>query len=130
MANAGYNLWVGNRVGGTGDGGNPPELHEIQRTYGMVGANAYFADQYAQFVTQHPLDYVGLTAGRFMKYFSVVRPMGFWFYQTGIAQILFVASSVVASFFLFSLGAAGISIAWLKERNEKLRCLQHGRLPR
>ena len=120
MANAGYNLWVGNREGGTGEGGNPPTLPAYQKLYGMTGANRFFAGRARSFILEHPEQYVAFTAGRFVKYFSVIRPLGFWFYQSGLPQTLQVASSAVASIFLFVFGFAGLWMSW-REKNEKIR---------
>ncbi|PIT93675.1 hypothetical protein COU00_03055, partial [Candidatus Falkowbacteria bacterium CG10_big_fil_rev_8_21_14_0_10_43_11] len=38
----------------------------------------------------------------------VIRPMGFWFYQQGLGQLLFILSSVLSSVFLFIFGLGGI----------------------
>ncbi len=115
MANFGYNLIVGNRVGHDGEGGAPANLPEISRKYGMIGANVYGVEYFKQFLREHPFLYVKLTMIRGMKYFSPIRPIGFWFYQTGWKQMVFVMSSAAASFVLFVCGFVGI-FAGLKER--------------
>lgn len=44
--------------------------------------------------------------------------MGFWFYQSGIRQLIFVLSSAAASVFLFVFGLAGVLKAIIgKEKN-------------
>jgi len=48
-----------------------------------------------------------------------MRPMGFWFYQKGWSQLIFVFSSVLASVLLFTLGFAGIFATLKKERKNK-----------
>lgn len=116
MANFGFNPWVGNHEGGDGEGGNMPELFEAIDHYGPIGANHYAFNQFKQFVSEHPLTYIKLTATRVMKYFSFIRPMGFWFYQTGLSQFIFVLSSALASVFLFTFGFAGIFAAIKKEK--------------
>lgn len=108
MANFGYNLWVGNHAGGDGEGAVMPEYYEAIKTYGIIGTNYYAAEQFKNFVFSHPLSYIKLTAGRLMKYFSFIRPMGFWFYQSGWGQLVFVLSSALASVILFTFGFAGI----------------------
>ena len=78
--------------------------------------------QFKLFLQEHPVEFLKLTALRVNKYFSIIRPMGWWFYQTGIGQLLFVFCSAVASVFLFVFGLAGTIKAWrLKE--EKLNYL-------
>ncbi len=114
MANFGFNLWVGNHVGGDGEGAVMPEYYEAIKTYGIIGTNYYAVEQFKNFVSEHPLAYAKLTASRTIKYFSFIRPMGFWFYQRGWGQLLFVLSSALASVILFTFGFAGI-FAVIKE---------------
>lgn len=120
MANFGYNLWVGNRVGVDGEGGNPPELFRAMRDYGMIGANYYATEQYNTFIHEHPVLYAGLTTSRTLKYFSFLRPMGFWFYQQGIGQAVFIASSIAWGFALFVSFFGGLSVAWRRERKNAM----------
>lgn len=120
MANFGYNFWVGNHEGGDGEGGNTPELAEAQKEYGYIGANYYAMEQFKKFVSEHPIQYIKFTVLRTIKYFSFARPMGFWFYQEGWGQFLFVAGSVFGSLILFWTSLAGI-VAWFKkERGNSL----------
>jgi 4-amino-4-deoxy-L-arabinose transferase-like glycosyltransferase len=123
MANFGYNLYTGNQLTGTGEGGAPPELSAIFDRLGMIKTNAYGVTYFKAFVTQHPFVYAKLTGLRVIKYFSVIRPMGFWFYQTGIKQAAFVASSALWSFILFGLAFAGAFIAFFKEKHRALNYL-------
>lgn len=120
MANAGYNLWYGNREGGDGEG--PHEMPEVAgaiKRYGSIDANNYALTQFENFIKAHPFIYARLTASRIMKYFSFIRPMGFWFYQHGLSQFIFVMSSALASVFLFTFGFAGIFTIIKKGRNNK-----------
>lgn len=111
MANFGFNLWVGNYEGGDGEGGNRPELVEATKRYGVIEANNYAVGRFKNFLKAHPLTYVKLTVTRTIKYFSFIRPMGFWFYHSGWSQLIFVLSSALASVFLFTFGFAGIFFA-------------------
>ncbi len=124
MANFGFNFWVGNRVGADGEGGNPPELPQILKEKGVLEANYYALGQFKSFVKAHPFQYLKLTASRTLKYFSPLRPMGFWFYQKGIGQLIFIASSAFAAFILFITSFTGIGIAWKEEqKNIRLRVI-------
>ena len=121
MANFGYNLWTGNHEGGDGEGGNVPQHFEVMERYGVIGANSYGIEQFKNFILNHPLTYIKLTITRIVKYFSFIRPMGFWFYQRGLSQFIFIACSAFASVILFTLGFAGIFAVLKKERkNAKL----------
>lgn len=119
MANFGYNLWVGNHEGGDGEGAVMPEYDTVIKQYGIIGANYYAISKFKSFVSDHPFTYAKLTVLRTLKYFSFIRPMGFWFYQRGISQLIFVASSVLASVILFTFGFAGIFTIFKKERENK-----------
>ena len=55
---------------------------------------------------------------RVNKCFSIIRPMGFWFYQHGLGQALFSFSSALASVFLFIFGLAGVIKAWLAKEKK------------
>lgn len=122
MANFGYNFWVGNRIGADGEGGNPPELHQAIKDKGVIEANYYALEQFKTFIKAHPVRYLQLTASRILKYFSPLRPMGFWFYQKGIGQLAFIVSSCIAAFILFSTSFIGLGIAWKEEwQNIRLR---------
>ena len=120
MANFGYNFFVGNRIGADGEGGNPPELFAAQEKYGMINANYWAFGQFKSFVKEHPFVYAKLTFSRAMKYFSFARPMGFWFYQNGLSQFIFISSSVLFGALIFIFGFAGILIWFFKERENKL----------
>ncbi len=102
--------------GADGGGEAPPNHQEIIAHYGIIGANNYNMAQFKNFIKEHPFTYIKLTLERIVKYFSFIRPMGFWFYQTGWSQFIFVLSSVLASVFLFTFGFAGIFAVFKKER--------------
>ncbi|MFA5935798.1 MAG: glycosyltransferase family 39 protein [Patescibacteria group bacterium] len=115
MANFGYNLIVGNRVGHDGEGGAPPELPQLTKDLGVIGANVYGVNYFKTFLREHPGEYVRLVSLRTMKYFSPIRPLGFWFYQTGWKQLVFVLSSSLMAFLIFVAGWAGLFLAWKKK---------------
>jgi 4-amino-4-deoxy-L-arabinose transferase-like glycosyltransferase len=120
MANFGYNFWVGNHEGGDGEGGNTPELAAAQKEYGYIGANYYAFKQFKKFVMTHPFQYIKFIISRTIKYFSFVRPMGFWIYQQGLGQFVFIVSSVLGSLILFWTSFAGIFIWFKKEKENRL----------
>jgi len=86
----------------------------------MIGANDYGLRQFKGFVEKHPVEYVKLTAIRAIKYFSPVRPLGFWFYQSGWKQFVFISCSAMASFFLFLFGFAGVFLTFARERQNHI----------
>lgn len=119
-----HNLWVGNTIqsdGGQIGGGYNPST-EYTEKFGYAGFGAKADQEFLSFVLARPVDFVKLTAVRTMRYFSLIRPMGFWFYQNGIRQVFFVASSAAAIAVLFILGFAGMAMS-LKLKNNLLNYL-------
>lgn len=112
-----YNLWVGNTLlanGGQISGGYNP-LTSYTDSYGFFSLKQQAGQEFWLFVISYPLVFVKLCLIRIVRYFSLIRPMGFWFYQTGIKQIIFVFSSAIAIAFLFVVGFSGM-VASLKEK--------------
>ena len=117
-----YNFWIGNWHGGDGEQSPQPFHIAFTATHDIKEINGESIRQFKLFLQEHPVEFLKLTALRVNKYFSIARPMGWWFYQTGIGQLLFVLASAAASVFLFVFGLAGAMKAWrLKE--EKLNYL-------
>ncbi len=112
-----YNLWVGNTLESNGGqlshGFNPVTTYG--ETYGYSGLKQEAKHQFWQFIFTHPVRFIQLCIIRFVTYFSLIRPMGFWFYQTGISQIVFVVLSGFATVFLFVSGFGGM-YALLKQK--------------
>ncbi|TSD02224.1 MAG: oligosaccharyl transferase STT3 subunit [Parcubacteria group bacterium Athens0714_24] len=113
------NFWIGNYHGGSGEQGLTPEQQGFVSTHTMKEVNSESINQFKNFLLHYPGEFIKLTILRINKYFSVIRPMGFWFYQKGWGQLLFVFLSALASVFLFVFGLAGF-IKALKSKNESL----------
>ena len=114
-----FNFWIGNYHGGNGEQVPTIEHIEFAAKHGVREINGESIRQFKLFLTQHPGEFIKLTCQRFNKYFSVVRPMGFWFYQTGLGQFLFIFSSAAASVFLFILALGGI-LKTIMNRDKRL----------
>ncbi len=117
-----YNLWIGNTVvsnGGQFSSGINP-VTEYLNQHGAIGLSDAAKESFIAFVWAHPLAFFTLCIIRTIRYFSLIRPMGFWFYQTGWPQMLMVASSLVWIAGGFVLGFAGMAKAWL-QKNELYR---------
>ena len=108
------NLWVGNTLlanGGQIAGGFNP-LTTYTAVHGFFNLKEQANQEFLTFVFTYPFVFLKLVALRFIRYFSLIRPMGFWFYQTGFSQALFVASSAFAQALLFVCGFSGMLVAW------------------
>ena len=117
-----YNFWIGNWHGGDGEQGPQPFHEAFVASHQIKEIDGEAMRQFKLFLREHPAEFLKLTALRVNKYFSVIRPMGFWFYQTGLSQFIFILSSALASVFLFIFGLAGI-IKGLLQKDEKLNYL-------
>src|SRR3989338_4946130 len=116
-AAGGYNFWIGNHVGATGEQDKPEEVEDFIVEYGAYLVSDKSIDEFKIFVRNYPLDFIRLTALRINRYFSVIRPMGFWFYDSGISQFLFLMSSAVWSLLLFVLSLYASIKLWSQRSN-------------
>lgn len=106
-----YNLWVGNTLlsdGGQISGGFNP-LITYTSAHGFYGLKAKASSEFLSFITTYPLVFIKLCLVRFIRFFSLIRPMGFWFYQTGLPQLVFVGSSLLYGLLLFVPGYIGLT---------------------
>lgn len=117
-----YNLWLNNTL--TSRGGqfsdekyNP--LNEYAKTYGYSALPAKANSEFKNFLSEHPLSFLKLSLLRTVRYFSLIRPMGFWFYQSGWPQAIFVVSSAFYIAVLFVIGFSGMWLS-LKSPNRLL----------
>ncbi|MFH0852565.1 MAG: glycosyltransferase family 39 protein [bacterium] len=112
-----FNFWIGNYHNGNGEQEPTDEQRQFAATEEVKNINGESLARFKEFLRDYPAEFLKLTIFRISKYFSVARPMGFWFYQTGLGQMLFVLSSALASCFLFVLGLGGIikSVFFKKE---------------
>lgn len=118
-AGGAYNFWIGNHVGASGEQEPGPELTEYFYNHNVIESYDESMRQFKSFVVNYPEDFIKLTLMRVNKYFSALRPMGFWFYNSGFSQALFVASSAAFSFFVMTFGIGGI-FNFLKKTDKSL----------
>src|SRR3989344_5000132 len=105
-----YNLWIGNTllsVGGQIAGGTN-YLTQYTDVHGFFSLAKQSRMEFLNFLTTYPWFFVKLCFIRFVRFFSLIRPMGFWFYQSGIQQMFFVSYSLFAIIVLFVGGFFGL----------------------
>ena len=77
-----YNIWVGNTLkadgGQLGGGYNP--FNEHVESEGFMTIRVAARDAFKTFLIEEPLQFIKLTAIRTVRFFSLIRPMGFWFW--------------------------------------------------
>lgn len=106
------NFWIGNHIGASGEQEPSLEIVNFINTNTPIDTQNESLKQFKYFVLNHPLEFTKLTILRINKYFSVLRPMGFWFYNSGWGQALFVISSFIYSLVLFIIGFKGFLKAY------------------
>lgn len=106
------NFWIGNHPGANGEQEAGAEIGDYINKNSAVDINKESMRQFKSFVVNYPGEFAKLTGLRINKYFSVLRPMGFWFYASGWKQILFVFSSAIFSLLVFILSLGGILRAY------------------
>jgi len=79
-----FNFWIGNYHGGSGEQEPTLEQQQFLQSHKAVEINPESIRQFKNFVLSYPAEFLKLTFLRINKYFSVIRPMGFWFYQHGL----------------------------------------------
>lgn len=113
-----YNIWLGNTVSSDGGqlagGYNPWDEFVAERGFSEVKKKVN--REFRNFIFQHPVNFIKLTSIRFVRSFSLIRPMGFWFYQTGLAQMIFVSFSGIFIALLFTSGLAGVFLAMRQKK--------------
>lgn len=102
------NFWIGNHEGANGEQESSAKIDNFIRTHGVVEMERESLSQFKNYVFDNTGDFARLTVLRMNKYFSILRPMGFWFYSSGWRQALFVLSSAAFSFLVLILGLGGI----------------------
>jgi len=117
-AGGAYNFWIGNHLGGSGEQEPGPELMNYFNNHSVLDSYNKSNAEFKSFIVNHPQDFVQTTFSRINKYFSILRPMGFWFYSSGWRQLLFVMSSAVFSLFVLIASFGGIlQTVKLKEKS-------------
>ncbi len=105
-----FNIWVGNTLQADGgqlaDGYNP--LREYVNENGFFGLKEKAGMEFKMFLLNHPFVFIKLTFLRFIRFFSLIRPMGFWFYQSGLGEGAVVFSSLVWIAGVFLAGFSGL----------------------
>ena len=107
-----YNFWIGNHPGANGEQETGAEIADFLQKNGAVALYDASLPGFLSFARAEPFQFMRLTLLRVNHYFSIVRPMGFWFYDSGWSQAMFVVSSALASLLLFVFALYGLMRTW------------------
>jgi len=112
-----FNFWIGNYHNGNGEQEPTKEQYDFEFSHPVKDLQGESIRQFKIFLRDYPGEFMKLTFLRINKYFSIIRPMGFWFYQKGFGQFLFICSSALASIILFITGFSGL-VKSIKSKNK------------
>lgn len=113
------NFWTGNFHGGNGEQMAHPAYLDFLNSHKITETADESVRQFKFFLKNYPGEFLKISVLRINKYFSIIRPIGFWFYQSGWSQFIFLCSSSIASIILFVFGIGGL-IKSIKLKNKVL----------
>lgn len=113
-----YNLWLGNTLVSNGGqiAGGPNPLMDYVAANGFFFLKQKANGVFWSFLATHPFVFIKLCLVRTMRYFSLIRPMGFWFYQIGLSELVFVIFSGLAIAIIFLTGFSGMILSWREKK--------------
>jgi len=121
-----YNLWVGNHHGANGElDVATPEMVDYLVNKGVAASNEKGEKEFLNFVKTYPGEYIKLLLVKTSKYFSLVRPTGWWNHlQDTIFLPITLGWSALFSALLFIFGLSGWWLAWRQEKSYPIRLVQ------
>ena len=123
LSNAGqYDLWLGNNPYANGEIIAIPEAAEVFKGLrSEAEVNKKAVQEVFRFIKEEPLNWTKLQLVKTSKYFSLIRPYGFWFYLSKFQQLLIVIPSAAFLFITLIGGIAGLALALRQARDVALR---------
>lgn len=119
LSNAGgFDLWLGNNPYANGEIIAIPEASEtFKGLTSEAEINKKGVEEVLRFIKEEPLNWLKLQLVKTSKYFSLIRPYGFWFYLSRIQQLLIVIPSAIFLFITLTAGVAGLILALRNYKN-------------
>ncbi|OGY63180.1 MAG: hypothetical protein A3I24_02920 [Candidatus Harrisonbacteria bacterium RIFCSPLOWO2_02_FULL_41_13b] len=112
LSNAGgFDLWLGNNPQANGEIIAIPESTAIFKGLTDTEANKKGIQEVLKFIKEKPLNWLDLQITKTSKYFSLIRPYGFWFYLSKLQQLLIVIPSAIFLFIIFGFGLSGLWVS-------------------
>ena len=119
LSNAGqYDLWLGNNPYANGEIiVIPEEAETFKGLQSEKEVNKKALQEVSRFIREEPLNWLKLQLIKTSKYFSLIRPYGFWFYLSKFQQLLIVIPSAAFLFLAFIGGISGLALALRNYKN-------------
>ncbi len=122
----GCNLWIGNHHGANGElDADMPVVADYIVNKGVVAAEKKCKAEFFEFIKQYPGEYLKLLFVKTSKYFSIIRPTGWWNHLRGTVFLpITLGWSALFSAILFIFGLSGFWLAFKQEKNYLVRLIQ------
>ena len=118
----GYDLWIGNNPQANGEMEPSKEIRDYFNKYGFVNIDKKGISEVKKFAIEHPFHFIKLQLIKTSKYFSLIRPSGWWPYLNKIETSLTLFFSGLFGAIGFIFGISGIWLS-LKKKNFFYRLL-------
>ena len=112
---AGYDLWVGNNINANGEFEIAPEIRNYFENYGFFDIGKKGISEVKKFAIEHPVKFVELQMIKTSKYFSLIRPSGWWTHLHKTGKVLTLMSSGLFWLIALVFGLSGIFICLKKK---------------
>lgn len=120
----GYDLWIGNNPQANGEMEPSEEIRDYFGKYGFVNIDRKGISEVKKFILEEPVHFIKLQFIKASKYFSLIRPTGWWPHLGKIGKSLTLLFSGLFGAFGFVFGISGIWYSF-KKKNFFLRLLTY-----
>lgn len=118
----GYDLWIGNNPKANGEMEPSQEIVNYFNQYGFVNIDKKGIGEVKKFALEQPFDFLKLQLIKTSKYFSLIRPSGWWRHLNKIETVSTLLLSAIFGAIGFIFGIGGILYSF-KEKNFFFRLL-------
>lgn len=111
----GYDLWVGNNLQADGEMMPSKEIRAYFEEHGFRDIDNKGISEVKKFIIEHPVQFITLQSIKKSKYFSLIRPTGWWPYLSKLGKSLTLLFSGLFGAIGFIFGISGMWLAFRKK---------------
>jgi hypothetical protein len=113
----GYDLWVGNHPNANGEFEPSQEIKDYIEQYGFRNIDKKGISEVKNFILTQPLKFLKLQLIKTSKYFSLIRPTGWWHHLNILDKIITLLLSGIFGAIGFIFGISGMIYLWKEKDN-------------